>query len=81
MDNRELTDFMNKGTYSEDEIKRYPYDKRKTYIASWDTEDEPLVFYAVDDASALEYLNHHYDFTHFPAKVSEEITTFRDIVS
>lgn len=78
-----MTEFMNKGTYSQEEINQYPYEYRHTYLANWCKHDEnnqmiqPVEFYAVDDETALDYLKGH--FTQMPDILSEKTITFRDI--
>lgn len=78
MNKQEKTNFMNKSTFSEDEIKQYPYSDRKTYIANWSNELEPIKFYATDDNNAIEWLKRQYNTEHL-IEVSERIVTYRKI--
>lgn len=71
-----LTIFMNVGTFSEDAIDVYPYDIRKTYLAWFDDQDEPIKFYAVNDTSALWFLEQEYN-TACIIEVDEQIIDYR----
>lgn len=76
---QEFTRFMNKTSFTAEEIERFPYDLRKTYIAEWyDTPDvEPLRFYATDDDTAKWYLSEYYNT--MPDYLVEQITDFREV--
>ena len=57
------TIFMNGSTFSEKEIKHYPYHLRKTYTAVLDTmnpEEEPIKVYATSDAMAKWFIGQEY---------------------
>lgn len=47
---------LNRATFSEQEIKHYPYRFRKYYSANVDGWQEPFEFYAPNDEMALRYL-------------------------
>jgi hypothetical protein len=60
-DGRKLTTvFMNVSTFSERAMRRYPYNIRKTYEASWWGEAESIVVYAVDDETVKWFLRENY---------------------
>lgn len=58
-DDELINTFLNVKTFSEEEIKVYPYHARKTYLA-WFDEDEPVKFYATDDKNAWKFIREHY---------------------
>ena len=74
--NHLITTFMNGGTFGIDEIRVYPYDIRKTYLATFETQEEPIEFYAVNDESALWFLEQEYN-TAWITEVDEEIIDYR----
>jgi hypothetical protein len=72
------TVFMNGHTFSKDEIRYYPYNIRKQYHATWyDTEEEPLTFYATDDKMAIKFLKSEY--IRLPDTLQEILTTRREV--
>jgi hypothetical protein len=75
-DNHTMTVFMNGGTFGIDEVRVYPYDIRKVYIAWFEEQEEPIKFYAVNDESALWFLEQEYN-TAWITEVDEEIIDFR----
>jgi hypothetical protein len=79
MNNLDLTIFMNRKSFSSDEIKRYPYENRKTYTANWtdDPEADPFEFYATDDKTAVEYLDRI--FKTMPNLLWEKIINYRQV--
>lgn len=81
--NQELTVFMNKGTYNSEEIKRYPYNLRKSYVARWygiaddENDDDGVGFYATDDDTAKWYLSENY--ISMPDYLVEILTDYREV--
>jgi dolichyl-phosphate-mannose--protein O-mannosyl transferase len=75
-DNHLITTFMNVKTFGKNEIKVYPYDIRKIYIAWADNQEDVIRFYAVNDESALWFLDQEYN-TSWIVEVDEEITDYR----
>lgn len=57
------TIFLNKTTFSETEIRIYPYQLRKEYMANieFDGMIETVTFYATDDKMAFKFINAEYD--------------------
>jgi hypothetical protein len=59
------TIFMNAKTFSEKEIKHYPYQNRKEYIAYLDStndcDNEDITFYATDDKNAMRFIESEYN--------------------
>ncbi len=55
------TCFMNRKTFSQKEIKVYPYEKRKTYLVDIDTSEEYIEIYATDAKNAREYVTKEYN--------------------
>lgn len=72
------TIFMNGCTFSEEEIKHYPYNLRKTYTAEWDEGFEPVRIYATDDTMLLRFIDAEY--TRRPEYLAEVITRYRVII-
>ena len=73
------TVFMNGSTFSEKQIKSYPYHLRKKYVAELDCDEETenVEFYATDDKNAKRFLNEEY--TCKPASIDEVITKYRKV--
>ena len=70
------TIFMNGKTFSAEEIKYYPYNRRKVYTAEWEEEGwEPITIYATDDAMLLRFIDAEY--TRRPDYLAEIITRYR----
>ena len=69
------TVFMNASTFSENEIKHYPYHLRKRYLAYLEDEDEPIDFYATDEKNAFRFLNAQYHTATHPIIGLQEVTT------
>ena len=65
------TIFMNRSTFSQEEIKYYPYNLRREYVAIWHEENERITFYATDDEMAIRFLKAEY--TQLPV-ILREIT-------
>ena len=72
------TIFMNGNTFSEAEIKYYPYNLRKHYTASWDDAEEAVKIYATDDTMLLRFVDAEY--TKRPDYLAEVITRYRVII-
>jgi hypothetical protein len=75
-DNHLITTFMNVKTFGENEIKVYPYDIRKTYLVWFIDQDEPVKVYAIDDESALWFLEQEYN-TAWIVEIDEKIINYR----
>ena len=73
-----LTEFMNRSTFSADEIREYPYDKRKSYTVDIKGDQTPFDFYATDDAAALRYLSRIF-VPGVTFNLTERIITFRKV--
>jgi hypothetical protein len=58
-------------------MDKYPYKIRKTYVADWVDELEPVQFYATDDEMAIWYLGQHYN--SMPEYLSERVIEYREI--
>ncbi len=75
------TIFMNKSTFSEQEIKAYPYGLRHTYICEWLSNgidgNDSVEVYATDIPHLVKFLKMEY--TRLPDFTSEKITHYRDI--
>jgi len=71
------TQFMNEITFSENEIKYYPYNQRKTYHAEWNDEPEFITIYATDERMLLKYIDKYY--TRRPDYLVQVITQYRPI--
>jgi hypothetical protein len=59
----DATVFMNQKTFTEDDLKYYPYDMRRTYSAEWDYEGdipETETIYATDEENLLKYIDSEY---------------------
>ena len=54
------TIFMNCSTFSEKEIKYYPYEARRVYLVSFKGQEEPIKVYAVNDKALFAFLNLEY---------------------
>lgn len=62
-DNWLATIFMNGVTFSDDEIRYYPYDLRRAYYAYWlddNPNGEPVTIYATDERNLLRYIDWKY---------------------
>ncbi len=81
-DNWASTVFMNVGTFSKEEIRSYPYSKRKTFIAYLEGDDEPIQFYATDVKNAKRYLDSQYKTKEYPiTELYEKKINYRRIKS
>ena len=85
MTNLEKTRFMNKKTFTESEIKQYPYNERRVFCVGLNEGEDPTEYnfenveiYAVDEDSLVEYLKETYN-TDAIIAVSEKITEFIEI--
>ena len=80
-DNWLATLLMNGGTFSQEEMRHYPYTRRKSYIAEFEAEEcDDVRFYATDDDMALRFLQADYDLEGYPlASLREVITTLREV--
>jgi hypothetical protein len=77
------TIFMNAKTFSDKEIRYYPYQDRKEYIAFVDTheeipENEPITFYATDNENAIRFIMAEYN-TESISAIDRVITTYKTI--
>lgn len=55
------TVFLNKSTFSREEMRAYPYELRRRYVAGFGPDMPDLVtFYATDDDCARRYLSEQY---------------------
>jgi hypothetical protein len=63
-----MTVFMNGTSFSQDELRVYPYFSRREYSAQLDTDEdeEPIKFYATDDEMAKKFLDTQYDTKKYP---------------
>lgn len=81
-DNLLATIFMNVKTFSEDQIRVYPYDRRKCYTVSFAFNDEmdaeDVTVYATDDKALRQFLEMEYD-TSYICCITEVIYNFRDV--
>ncbi len=60
-DKKFTTAFMNRHTFSEEEMKHYPYHLRREFYARWYGEDEePVRIYAPDVAMARWWIAENY---------------------
>ena len=64
-DKKFTTAFMNKHTFSEKEIKHYPYHLRREFYAQWyagagEDGEEPVRIYATDPAMARWWISENY---------------------
>lgn len=78
------TIFMNGHTFSQNEIRYYPYHLRNTYICSWwnltgdnKLEEENTTIYATDKHNLKKFLNAEY--ARLPDYVVQEITEYKVI--
>jgi hypothetical protein len=55
------TIFMNAKTFSDKEIRHYPYQQRKEYVAYIDSDNEGITFYATDDKNAMRFIEAEYN--------------------
>ncbi len=81
------TIFMNRHTFSQEELRYYPYNLRKQYTASWSKEDSPgspsdmtetASIYATGDTMLLRFIDAEY--TRRPIYLAEVITRYRVII-
>ena len=72
------TIFMNANTFSVEEIKVYPYEQRRTYIANYNNVDESVEFHATDDDMAKRFYTAEYGEPLLC--LVEVITTFREVI-
>lgn len=73
------TVFMNRSTFSQGELKHYPYHLRRTYIVFFNGQDEPVVVHAVNDQYLIKFLKAEYDAAVQVDKIEERITKYRDV--
>ncbi len=71
------TIFMNRSTFSPEEIKYYPCNLRRTYLAEWVDESEPVTIYATDERNLLKFIDAEY--TKRPDSLHQVITQYRPI--
>lgn len=74
------TVFMNGNTFSEEEIKYYPHNLRRTYLCLWFRQKEELervVIYATDERNLLKFIDAEY--TQRPDTISQKITQYRPV--
>lgn len=72
------TIFMNCKTFSEEEIRHYPYEIRRTYVCRWEGwESEEIVIYATDERMLLKFIDAEY--TRRPTFIHQKITQYRPI--
>lgn len=69
------TVFMNRCSFSKDEIKSYPYASRRRYVAYLEDGDEPIIFYATDDKMAKKFLDSQYRTKDYPIISLKELKT------
>jgi len=68
------TVFMNSGTFSEKEIKFYPYRQRKQYIVYLKDVEDPIVIYATDARNARRFVNKQYKTGQYPIVSIDRVT-------
>lgn len=75
------TIFMNGGGFSQTELRYYPYELRRTYLAYWLSDDnpdgEPTTIYATDERNLLRYIDWKYK--RRPDDLFQVITQYRPI--
>ncbi len=71
------TVFMNRKTFSAQEINAYPYNLRRTFVCEWNDEPESITIYATDKKMLKRFLELEY--TRLPDFISEQITKSKDI--
>ena len=71
------TIFMNVKTFTENEIRYYPYKLRRTYIAEWVDEPGPVTIYATDEKMLLKFIDTEYD--NRPDSLHQKIIQYRSI--
>ena len=71
------TIFMNGNTFSEQEIKHYPYNLRRTYLCEWLREEESTRIYATDQRMLLKFIDAEY--TRRPDLITQIITQYRPL--
>jgi len=72
------TIFMNRTTFSEKEIKYYPYNQRREYLAELEGEEEPIRIYATDDKMAKKFLDAEYRTKEYPIiSLVEKICSYK----
>ena len=77
--------FLNRASHAPEELPFYPYELRRSYIAELrPADDEPAIisdevrFYAMDDASAWQWLRGTYR-PESIASVVERVVTYREV--
>uniref|UniRef100_A0A6M3JRY5 Uncharacterized protein n=1 Tax=viral metagenome TaxID=1070528 RepID=A0A6M3JRY5_9ZZZZ len=70
------TVFMNGSTFTEEEIKYYPYEQRRVYECIWGIE-EPVTIYATDERMLLKFIDTEY--TRRPDCIHQIITQYRPV--
>lgn len=71
------TVFMNRKSFSAEEIEYYPYKLRKVYICEWVDEPEAYVVYATDEKMLLKFIDAEY--TRRPDFLHQKITQYRPV--
>ena len=71
------TMFMNGSSFSKEEMRYYPYNLRRSYVAQWGSE-EPIRVFATDDTMLLRFLDAEYKTR--PDDLAEEIKRYRVII-
>lgn len=71
------TIFMNVQTFTEEEIKFYPYNLRRTFLCEWNDEPEPIEVYATDVKNLYKFLKAEY--TRMPDWIAEVLTRYKRI--
>ena len=72
------TVFMNRSSFGEKEMRYYPYNLRKTYMATWVGGGVSETIYATDDTMLLRFIDEEY--TRRPNLLTEVITRYRQII-
>ncbi len=71
------TIFMNGQTFSEKEMRYYPYKIRRTYVCNWKNEPEARIIYATSERMLLKFIDAEY--TRRPDSILQKITQYRPI--
>ena len=68
---------MNGTTFTEKEMRFYPYTQRRTYLCDWENEPEPRTIYATDERMLLKFIDAEY--TRRPDWIHQVITQYRPV--
>lgn len=69
---------MNGHTFTEREMKYYPYSQRRTYVCDWeDREDVSVTIFATDERMLLRFIDAEY--TKRPDFIHQTITQYRPV--